>query len=183
MTRQLAPNHLQRTRAGRGPRAKVAPVPTVTVHGMGSAPVMPDRVEMILIVTARETTPDAALDRVAERDATLRQILDELGVPEAARITTGATVNERSEYDRETGRETSAGYQAVATLTVKLEAPDSAGRLMREVTSRAGAQVSGPIWRVEATIQRGWTPAGLQHRMPDVGRRPTSRPWGSDSDP
>ncbi len=57
-------------------------------------------------------------------------------------------MNERSEYDRETGRETSAGYQAAATLTVKLEAPDSAGRLMREVTSRAGAQVSGPIWRV-----------------------------------
>jgi uncharacterized protein len=123
-------------------------MPTVTTQGIGSAPVAPDRLEVVLTVTADEEAPDAALDAAARREAALRQVLDELEIAGAARTTTGASVREREEYDRESGREVRVGYRATAVQVVKLDSPEVLGILMREVTSKAGAQVQGPIWRV-----------------------------------
>lgn len=121
---------------------------TVTTHGVGSASVAPDRLEVVLTVTADEEAPDAALDAAARREAALRQVLDELGIAEAARRTTGASVHEREEYAGETGREVRVRYRASAVQVVKLESSELLGPLMREVTAKAGAQVQGPIWRV-----------------------------------
>src|SRR4029453_4005782 len=123
-------------------------MPTVTTQGIGSAPVAPDRLEVVLTVTADEEAPDAALDAAARREAALRQVLDELEIAGAARTTTGASVREREEYDRESGREVRVGYRATAVQGVKLDSPEVLGILMRGVTWKAGAQVQGPIWRV-----------------------------------
>jgi uncharacterized protein YggE len=123
-------------------------MPTVTTLGHGVAMAVPTEMEMTLRVSAQEAAPDAALDRVAERDAQLRTILDELAVPDAARTTVRATVEAVTRWDEATQSPVTLGYRSDGVTSVRLGDPTVAGRLMREATGQAGAQVEGPWWRI-----------------------------------
>ena len=122
---------------------------TVTTLGRGVAMAVPTEMEMTLRLWAQEAAPDAALDRVAGRDAQLRSLLDDLGIPAPARTTVRASVEAVTRWDEATQSQVVLGYRADAVTSVRFGEQAVAGRLMREATAASiGAQVQGPWWRI-----------------------------------
>jgi uncharacterized protein YggE len=120
--------------------------PRVTVTGEASVPARPDEVRIALRLRELRDTADDALTRVAGRSEGLRALLDELGVPEASRTTSGVMVREEREYER--NRWVNKGFAAEARTIVRLTDPAILGRLITQATARADAQVDGPWWRI-----------------------------------
>jgi uncharacterized protein YggE len=120
---------------------------TVTAHGEATVRAQPDAAMLWLVVTALEPEAPVALADVTSRAGVLAALLDELGLPAGDRTTTGVTVREEFEYSGRGRR--SLGHRATTTLSVRLEDPEPAGRLIGEATGRAGARVSGPVWLVD----------------------------------
>jgi uncharacterized protein len=100
---------------------------------------------MVRLREVRDTA-DEALGRVAERAQTLDVLFDELGIPSASRTTSGVSVREEREYER--NRWVNKGFAAEAGTMLRLTDPAVLGPLMTEATSRADAQLDGPWWRV-----------------------------------
>ena len=123
---------------------------TVTVRGEGSAPVTPVGVDVILTIEADDEHPEDALETAAARNDVLMQALDELGVSAQARTTVGTRVSERLEYDRNDDRRRSVGFRATVVIVVALDDVSGVGAVLREATTRVGAMVDGPMWRVAA---------------------------------
>jgi len=122
---------------------------TVTTLGRGVATAVPTEMEMTLRLWAQEAAPDAALDRVAGRDAQLRSVLDDLGIPTPARTTLRASVEAVTRWDEATQSQVVLGYRADAVTSILFGDQAVAGRLMREATAPSiGAQVQGPWWRI-----------------------------------
>jgi uncharacterized protein len=122
---------------------------TVTTLGRGVATAVPSEMEMTLRLWAQEAAPDAALDRVAGRDAQLRSLLDDLGIPSPARTTVRASVEAVTRWDEPAQSQVVLGYRADAVTSVLFGDQAVAGRLMREATAPSiGAQVQGPWWRI-----------------------------------
>src|SRR5690606_31828422 len=78
----------------------------------------------------------------------LEALLTELGIEPHQWTTTGATVSEKTEWNRQTGEQVHRGYVATNRIAVRLQQPDVIGRLMNEATRRTQAHVAGPWWRV-----------------------------------
>jgi uncharacterized protein YggE len=89
---------------------------------------------------------DEALRRVAERAQTMDALFEELAIPSASRTTSGVSVREEREYER--NRWINKGFAAEAGTMLRLADPSVLGRLITEATSRADAQIDGPWWRV-----------------------------------
>ena len=122
---------------------------TVTTFGRGVAMAVPTEMEMTLRLSAQESTPGAALDRVAGRDAQLRSMLDDLGIPAPARTTARASVEAVTRWDEATQSPVVLGYRADAATSIRFGDQAVAGRVMREATAPSiGAQVQGPWWRI-----------------------------------
>ena len=120
---------------------------TVTARGTAVARTAPDEASLELSVEALRPSPGEALADVATRAETLVALCDELGIAPERRVTTGATVGEQVEHDRE-GRRQHRGYLAVSRLLVRVEEATVAGRLLAESVERADARVAGPWWTV-----------------------------------
>ena len=124
---------------------------TVTTLGRGVAMAVPTEMEMTLRLWVQESAPGAALDRVAGRDAQLRSLLDDLGIPAPARTTARASVEAVTRWDEATQSQVVLGYRADAVTSVRFGDQAVAGRVMREATAPSiGAQVQGPWWRIPA---------------------------------
>lgn len=119
---------------------------TVTVRGHAVVPGQPDEVGLTLAVSALAATPEEALTEAAERSRRLEAILDELEVPRASRTTTGLSVSEEREYERERWRH--KGYRASNRVQVRLDQAAIVGRLLQEAIARAEAAIDGPEWRI-----------------------------------
>ncbi len=119
----------------------------ITVVGRAAVAARPDRLEIGLEVTSLEPTPDGALNVVAERSSALDRILDEDGVSEEARTTSGLSLAE--EHAWETDREVFRGYRAGNRFVVRFSDPSRLGRVLREATRQAGARIHGPWWAID----------------------------------
>jgi hypothetical protein len=121
---------------------------SVTVRGEASASGKPDEALVSVELSAVRAGPDEAYVDVAERSETLVHVLDELEVPVEDRTTTGVTL--REERDWVNGAYVHRGYQAVNRLTLRLDAPETVARLLREAVTRTDARVDGPWWRLRS---------------------------------
>jgi uncharacterized protein YggE len=122
---------------------------TIAVRGRGRATATPDGVELFVTITALEAAPDRALAAVWERDARVRSVLDQLGIPSAAASTARASVDEEFEYERQTDRKVHRGYRATSDIALRLSDAEPVGRFMRMATERADVRIRGPWWRVD----------------------------------
>jgi uncharacterized protein len=120
--------------------------PTVVVRGTAVVPGEPDEVEIGLEITALLQTAEEALTDVARRSEILDALLTELDVPRKARSTSGVSVQEEREYQKD--RHVFRGYRARNNVQVKLEDGTLIGRIMRLATERAQARIDGPYWRI-----------------------------------
>lgn len=118
----------------------------VTVRGEAVVSGRPDEVVLSLAVTAVERSPEEALEVVARRSEELEAILAESGVEPDRWTTSGLSVAEEREYEK--NRWVNRGYRATNAVTVRLSEASGVGRLMREATSRTSARVDGPWWRI-----------------------------------
>ena len=119
---------------------------TVTVRGRAAVPAEPDEATVMLELSSRQQTADAAYGKVAERNAQLRAVCDELGIPASSRSTEGIWVGPHVEYVD--GREEHRGYRALNRIVVRLASPEVVARLIQESVAQADARVQGPSWYV-----------------------------------
>ncbi len=121
---------------------------SVAVRGWGVAYARPDGVRLRLTVGAVRADADAALADATEAARALAAVLDAAGVPPANRISSGVRVGEEREWDR--GRSVRRGFRAASHVTVTIDEPDAAGRVVSAAVSDAGADVEGPWWLVDS---------------------------------
>lgn len=119
---------------------------TVTVRGIGNASTSPDEASVTLVTEAVEQTAAAALAKVAEQTQAAIELCDSLGIKPAARVTTGATVAEHGEHDRD-GRWQHRGYRAWNQVVVRVGEAPVVGELIAGAVDR-GAQINGPAWTI-----------------------------------
>ncbi len=117
---------------------------TVTARGEAVVPGRPDEGIWSIDLSALDASPDAALADVGDRSSTLEALLDELDIPRQMRSTTGMTI--REEFDHVEGKQVHRGFRAQTLLTVRLQDPSLAGRLIQGAIERAKATVRGPVW-------------------------------------
>jgi uncharacterized protein YggE len=121
---------------------------TVSVRGRATITAEPDEAQITIEISAQKKHPDDALAEATERSAILEQIFRELEIEEAAIATGGLSVGAHNEYDGKSRRYERRGFRAVNRVFVTLGDPALVGKLVKEVTDRAGAEVSGPYWRL-----------------------------------
>jgi uncharacterized protein YggE len=149
--------------------------PKVVVRGYAVVPGRPDEVEVGLTVTSLDDSADAALSDAARKSRQLESVLDELDVPKSARVTTGLTVHQEREYERERWR--TKGFRASNEIKVRIDDPPLAGRLMTEATRRAEARIEAPTGGCGSTIRPEPRPAGKRPSKPGARPRPTRARW------
>ena len=123
---------------------------TLTVAGRGSVSVPTDEASLSLEVEALRDDAAAALDDVAGRVRELVALLDGLGVGAEARATTGLSVAEVGEHDRD-GRYVRRGFRASEQLTVRVGDAALLGRVLGEAVAQVDARAQGPWWSVSRT--------------------------------
>ena len=121
-------------------------VATVTVRGVGEARTSPDEASVTLTIEAIEQKAAAALAKVAERTQAALELCDSLGIEPAARVTSGASIAEHGEHDRE-GRWQHRGYRAWNQIVARVGEASVVGELIAGAVDR-GAQLSGPAWTI-----------------------------------
>lgn len=122
------------------------PVPTVTVRGDGLVRTEPDEAVLWITLTALEERPGTALADVSARTTALVTLLDEIGVPQGDRSTTGIAVGEEFDH-RQEGR-VSLGHRAASGVSVRLADPELIGRLISRATQDLDARIGGPRWLI-----------------------------------
>jgi uncharacterized protein YggE len=125
-------------------------VGNLIVRGEGFAPGHPDEIVVALDVSAVRASAEQAYDDVAVRSETLSTLLDELGIEAAARSTAGVSIQPNVEWD-EHGRSEQRGYHASNSLVIRTPDQGVVSTLLREAVTRAGADVTGPWWRIAST--------------------------------
>ncbi len=120
---------------------------TVLVRGSAVVPAEPDEVELSLEVTALRLSPEEALREVAQKSDALTRVLDQLEVPAKGRLTSGLSVREEWEYDKQHNRH-HVGFTSRNSISVRLTDPALVGTLMNRATREADARISGPWWRI-----------------------------------
>lgn len=121
-------------------------VPTVTVRGDGLVRAEPDEAVLWITLTALEERPGTALADVSARTTALVTLLDEIGVPQGDRSTTGIAVGEEFDH-RQEGR-VSLGHRAASGVSVRLADPELIGRLISRATQDLDARIGGPRWLI-----------------------------------
>ena len=120
--------------------------PSVRVVGEGVVLAEPDDGELSITLTHIGPSPGPALAEVARRSSRLLELLDEMGVPGAARSTSGVGVQEEFDY-RSEGRH-SLGHRASATFLVRMTDVELIGRVIMRAGEELDASIAGPHWRV-----------------------------------
>lgn len=121
---------------------------TITVQGLGVAPVSPDGARLRLSVRRMAETPDVALGEATEKSNAMESLLQELGIDPSAWTTDLISVSEERRWDDKRQQDVRTGYSATAGLVVLLKDLSQAGPLMREAVERVEAQITGPWWHV-----------------------------------
>jgi uncharacterized protein len=102
---------------------------------------------MALEVAAQRSKPEEALAEVAKRSEALSGILDGLGIPSTRRTTSGASVSDVWEYDKQ-GNRSHTGYRATNSVIIRLDDSSVLGKLMNQATEKASARIMGPWWHI-----------------------------------
>lgn len=119
----------------------------ITVRGEAVVATAPDAVRFRLSVSSVRSRHAEALQDVTARSHELDALLDELGIPNTERSTSGISIRENREWLEECS--VHRGYEARSSIVVRLHDPSIAGRLLEGAVERAQALVDGPWWSVE----------------------------------
>lgn len=119
---------------------------TVTARGDAIVRTEPDEAMLWVTLSALRSESPSALADVAARSAILMSLLDELRIDAADRSTSGVTVQEEFEHNKE-GRQ-SLGQRATSVTSIRLTELGLIGQLISRATSEVAAQVSGPQWQI-----------------------------------
>ena len=101
---------------------------TVTVRGVGETRTSPDEASVTLTIEAVEQKAAAALAKVAERTQAALELCDSLGIESAARVTSGASIADHGEHDRE-GTWKHRGYRAWNQIVARVGEDPVVGEL------------------------------------------------------
>lgn len=101
----------------------------------------------MLELAAQRAKPQDALGEVAKQSEALSDILDGLGIPSTRRTTSGASVSDVWEYDKQ-GNRSHAGYRATNSVVIRLDDASLLGKLMNQATEKASARIMGPWWHI-----------------------------------
>jgi uncharacterized protein YggE len=129
-------------------QARTQSNPTLTVQGVGIARVRPDGVRIGLTVRHRAEASDEALAEAARQAEALEELFREFGLDEGRWVTAWLGLQEWTEWEESSRRETRRGYIATSRVEVSLPDTGSVGKLLTGAAARAEATVDGPRWEV-----------------------------------
>jgi uncharacterized protein YggE len=127
---------------------RTASNPTLTVRGIGITRVRPDGVRIGLTVHHRVEAADEALAEAARKAESLEDLFREFGIDEGRWVTAWFGLQEWTEWEESSRRETRRGYIASSRVEVSLPDTASVGKLLAEAAARVDATVDGPRWEV-----------------------------------
>jgi uncharacterized protein YggE len=110
--------------------------------------VRPDGVRIGLTVRHRAEASDEALAEAARQAEALEELFREFGIDEGRWVTAWLGLQEWTEWEESSSRETRRGYIATSRVEVSLPDAGSVGKLLAEAAARAEATVDGPRWEV-----------------------------------
>lgn len=117
---------------------------TVTVTGIGSASVEPDRAIVRMSIVAKEKTLDVAQKRSADVSAAVLSLLDGLDIDRERVDTTGASVSPDYRWDREREEQVLRGYIAQRQLVVEIRDLEKLGAVVEGAVKAGVNQVTPP---------------------------------------
>jgi uncharacterized protein YggE len=123
--------------SGNGASAASTNLPGITTRGLGTVPMTPDTVTIVLGVQTRGPSAKGALDANTAQATALINVLKNRGVAAADLQTSQLSVNPT--YDSATGRTT--GYEVTNQVTATLHDVDAAGGLIDAAGEAAGDAV------------------------------------------
>ena len=130
---------------------------TVSVRGRGSVATRPDEAVVSVEISALKRSREDAYREVAERSQKLDGLADELGIDARRRTTSGVSVAEHFEWEK--NRNVSKGFRASTRIVYRLEEPEVVAKLLEQAVVRAEARVDGPWWQIKTD-----NPAHLEAR-------------------
>ena len=117
---------------------------TITVNGIGSSSVAPDRAAVQMSIVARSSTVAAAQEVAADVAAKVLEVTGNLGIDREQVDTTGSSVRPDYRWNREREEQELRGYIAERQIQVDLRDLDKLGALIEGAVEAGVNQVSPP---------------------------------------
>lgn len=117
---------------------------TITVNGIGSSSVAPDRAAVQMSIVARDSTVAAAQEVAADVAAKVLEVTGNLGIDREQVDTTGSSVRPDYRWNREREEQELRGYIAERQIQVDLRDLDKLGALIEGAVEAGVNQVSPP---------------------------------------
>lgn len=117
--------------------ALASPANTLTVQGLATLEVAPDRLDLRIELRERDPRPDLAVAAIRKRQAALEAAIGNAGLAEVERTIGRLGLSEHFEEAKD--KRVKVGYQASLTLTVSLHDFDKVGVFM-QLASENGAE-------------------------------------------
>ena len=117
---------------------------TVTVTGIGSSKIAPDRASVQMSIVAKSATLNEAQQAAAVVTAKVLEMTSKLGIDRDEIDTTGATVRPDYRWNREREEQELLGYVAERQLRVELRELDKLGALIEGAVELGVNRVSPP---------------------------------------
>ncbi len=117
----------------------------VSVTGIGSAEIAPDRATVTMSIVAREKTLQSAQSQAARVTAAVLKMCDGLGIDRDKVNSTGASVQPDYRWNRETEQQELRGYISQRQIVVDVRDLDSLGDVIEGAVAAGVNQVSPPV--------------------------------------
>ena len=117
---------------------------TITVNGIGSASVAPDRANVQMSIVARSATVAAAQEAAAVVTAKVLELTSKLGIDQDRVDTTGSSVRPDYRWNRESEEQELRGYVAERQMRVDVRDLEKLGALIEGAVEAGVNQVSPP---------------------------------------
>lgn len=134
--------------AGQGSSVSGALVNTIVVSGTGRVTTLPDEATIQVSVENDGATAAAALDANSKDTQKVLDRLKQEGIADKDIETANVVVYPKYEYDRDSGKESPAGYRAQNTVTVTFDDLTLIGNVYAAMTEAGADSIYGPSWQL-----------------------------------
>lgn len=127
---------------------------TITTAAVGRTSAPPDEVSLQFSANAIEPDVTSARRSVAEQAAILRQVLDEMGIPDDQIRTDRFRIRQRPPDRGEPSEQDQQPYHATETISVTLHDLDRLGEILSAAVDQAGVEIERVAFTFRTATER-----------------------------
>jgi len=141
---------------------------TISLTGVGTARVKPDRAVFSLTVVTQSSTANEAQSENAERMNSVIKALRDLGLSENQTKTTGYSLNPIWVYPKEGGEPSIVGYTCTNTVEVTVKDLDKVGEVIDAGVSAGANQISSIKFTISEELSKQLELSALELAVKDA---------------